>query len=221
MDDTIEIVISFLIAVIIFFIFPVYIAYEKKDDLAYALSTKYVSDFVEEVKTKGYISADMYLDLQNKLISTGNTFDIYLEHKAKKVYPDGAGNYQTVTEIYTDKQILETLGIYDEKARSSILGQISFKNILANEGKTYSKLSVADIPLRANLFSVRTNYDGNEVPIYTMNIGDEFNIRVRNNNVTIAASLFNTFSSSSSNPNSYTRIYVNYGAVITSEKYWN
>ena len=89
MDDTIEIILAFLLSVIVFFIFPIYVAFEKKDDLAYALATKYVSDFVEEVKIKGYISADMYTDLEEKLLATDNTFDIFMEHRAKKVYPDG------------------------------------------------------------------------------------------------------------------------------------
>ncbi len=223
MDDTVQIVIAVLLSVIIFFIFPIYIAYEKKDDLAYALSTKYVSEFVEEVKTKGYISADMYLELKNKLVKTGNTFDIYMEHKANKCYPSGnSDGYINVTEIYTEEQILDTLGIKDNNMGiGSKVGQISFTNLLKNENKDYLRINIADIPVRVNLFGVNKNYDTLETAIYVMNIGDEFNIRVKNNNKTIAASIFGSFTSAAGNPNMSTRIYVNYGGIITSEKYWN
>ena len=94
MDGVLQRVISILIAVIIFFILPVYIAYEKKDDISYALALKMTTDFVENVNSKGYISSDMYADYLSKLAVTQNSYDIYMEHTAKK--------YNPVIYSYTD-----------------------------------------------------------------------------------------------------------------------
>ena len=45
MDGILQRVVSIIIAVAIFFILPVYIAYEKKDDISYALALKITTDF--------------------------------------------------------------------------------------------------------------------------------------------------------------------------------
>ena len=49
MDGILQKVVSVLIAVVILFILPVYIAYEKKDDISYALALKITTDFVDNV----------------------------------------------------------------------------------------------------------------------------------------------------------------------------
>ena len=87
MDGILQRVVSIIIAVAIFFILPVYIAYEKKDDISYALALKITTDFVENVNSRGYISADMYNSFISELSVTQNTYDIYLEHTAKKYNP--------------------------------------------------------------------------------------------------------------------------------------
>ena len=87
MDGILQRVVSIIIAVAIFFILPVYIAYEKRDDISYALALKITTDFVENVNSRGYISADMYNDFISELSVTQNTYDIYLEHTAKKYNP--------------------------------------------------------------------------------------------------------------------------------------
>lgn len=244
MDNTLGVILAFLLSVVIFFIFPIYIAYEKKDDLAYATATKYVSDFVEDVKIKGYISADMYEKLKDRLRTTGNTYDIFLEHKANKIYPvekkDKDGNvigydYKEVKEIYTEKQILPVIydidkdGDYTPKVYVDDSGKVTpltlyrevdeDKNKDLKQVEDYDKLQVNKLPDIPNLFYTE-DQDGVKKYIYTMNIGDEFSIRVKNSNISIAASLFNSFSTNDMKTDT-TRVYVNYGAIITSEKYWN
>lgn len=242
MDDTVEIVLGLIVSVIVFFIFPIYVGYEKKDDLSYALATKYVSDFVEDVKVKGYISTRMYQDLEDKLATTGNTYDIFMEHKANKIYPyvengkNVEGKFMELQEIYTEKQILDVIGKkYDDGTYSTNFASKDNKISLYSAEKInsdyginltsdkadikYANLSISNIPIRAKIFSV-VNTDDIPENIYTFNIGDEFNVRVKNTNVSIAASLFNSLTTSAINTDS-TRVYVNYGAIITSEKYWS
>ena len=60
---------------------------EKKDDISYSLALKITTNFVESVNSKGYLTHDMYNDFISKLAVTGNSYDIKLEHVAKKYYP--------------------------------------------------------------------------------------------------------------------------------------
>ena len=56
MEDTLQRVFSVLVAIVIFFLLPLYIAFEKKDDISYSLALKITSNFVDNVKNKGYLS---------------------------------------------------------------------------------------------------------------------------------------------------------------------
>lgn len=87
MEDTLQRVFAILIGVVIFFLLPLYIAFEKKDDISYSLALKITSNFVNNVKTKGYISKDMYNKLISDLAVTGNDYNIQFEHIAKKYNP--------------------------------------------------------------------------------------------------------------------------------------
>lgn len=57
-----------------------------------------------------------------------------------------------------------------------------------------------------------------DINIYTMNSGDEFNVRIINKNTTIASTLFNSLTLGASSETS-TRIYINYGTTILNETY--
>ena len=87
MDGILQRIVSILIAVIIFFILPVYIAYEKRDDISYALALKITTDFVDDVNSKGYLTSEMYDEFVSELAVTQNSYDIYMEHTAKKYNP--------------------------------------------------------------------------------------------------------------------------------------
>ncbi|MEG1009003.1 MAG: hypothetical protein RSF67_04170, partial [Clostridia bacterium] len=87
MEENIQRVFAVLISVIIFFLLPMYITFEKKDDISYALALKITTEFVENVRNNGFISRKMYDDFVYNLSMTANTYDIYLEHKTKKYNP--------------------------------------------------------------------------------------------------------------------------------------
>ena len=57
--------------------------------------------------------------------------------------------------------------------------------------------------------------------ILQTNKGDEFNVRVRNENVTIATVLFNAFTLGVGGTENNTRVYINYGGTIQEEEYRN
>lgn len=77
----------------ILFIFPVYMAYEKKDDISYSLAMRYTQQLVDEVRSKGYLTKSMYEEFERKLKITGNSYDIKLTHEYNR--------YDPITNYYT------------------------------------------------------------------------------------------------------------------------
>ena len=241
MEENVQRVFAIIISIIIFFIFPLYISYEKKDDISYALALKITTEFVNNVKNNGYISYDMYTKYVSDLGATDNMYDIEFEHKAYEYYPviyaysdatytkvlksfdyslykDNfeAGNitdedgksfqflkceYATVEKVFTEKQILETI----DRGQSPILTEMT--------NEEYINFNIDEIGLEPNIYKV----DGNSA-IYTLNEGDEFNVVIKNTNVTTAEMLFNSFTFSLAG-DTIPRVYVNYGAIVAAEKY--
>lgn len=261
MEDNLQRVFSILISILILFILPLYIAFEKMDDISYSLALKITSNFVDNVTAKGYISEEMYNDFVSRLSVTGNTYDIKMEHIAKK--------YEPALFVYSDdqKSILATLDYaqYAEKWQSSSdtirVGETDYKkdNVKLSyntseikytqeqirsvfEGKgeydkgvPYSKIGLNEYQTQdVNNISVipymyanyKTTDAGNvEVDnsnrIYTMNKGDEFSVRIKNENVTIATVLFNAFTLGIGGTENNVRVYINYGGTIKEEEYKN
>ena len=241
MEENIQRVFALLISVIIFFIFPLYIAYEKKDDISYALALKITTEFVNNVKNNGYISYDMYTKYVYDLSATDNMYDIDFEHKAYEYYPviyayedstykkvlksfdyslykedfktgrivdeynksysNLRCEYGTIEKVYTEKQILETI----DRGESPIL--------VSTSNQEYKNYNIDNLPIEPNIYEV----NGNSA-IYTLNEGDEFNVIIKNTNTTTAESIFNSFTVAMAGK-TIPRVYVNYGGVVTEEKY--
>ena len=84
MEDNLLRVFSVLISVLIFFILPLYITFEKIDDISYSLALKITSNFVDNVNAKGYLTQEMYDDFVSRLSVTGMVYDIKMEHVLMK-----------------------------------------------------------------------------------------------------------------------------------------
>ena len=87
MEDNVQRIFSILLAVLMFFLLPLYIAFEKKDDISYNLALQITTNFVNSVTEKGYLTYDMYNDFITELTTTGNVYDIKLEYIAKQYNP--------------------------------------------------------------------------------------------------------------------------------------
>lgn len=241
MDDNLQRVFSVLISTIIFFMLPLYIAFEKKDDISYALALKITSNFVDEASSKGYISKNMYEQFVSDLALTGNLYEIKMEHVAKKYYPtiysytdsnnsqiqenglakfdysiyagaltsgkitESGKDYENLKfaynlseEVYTENRILETLS----------------ETLAEDLRNNYGSYTIDSVPLYPTIYS------SNGKDLYTMNIGDEFNVSVKNTNTTIATVLFNTLTFGANSGN-LPKVYINYGATIQNDDYKN
>ena len=87
MEDNVQRIFSILLAVLMFFLLPLYIAFEKRDDISYNLALQITTNFVNSVTEKGYLTYDMYNDFITELTTTGNVYDIKLEYIAKQYNP--------------------------------------------------------------------------------------------------------------------------------------
>ena len=112
MEESLSKFITAILAIVIMFIFPVYIAYEKKDDISYALAVRYTQEFVDKVRSKGYVTSELYQDYVTRLLTTGNIYDIEMEHRYVRYDPntsEASGEVKAVRseEIYTNDYILD------------------------------------------------------------------------------------------------------------------
>lgn len=87
METSLQKIIAAIVGVMIMFIIPVYIAFEKADDVSYSLAVKLTQNFVDNVRNKGYISPEMYSDFISGLYATNNTYDVNVEHVKKRYDP--------------------------------------------------------------------------------------------------------------------------------------
>ncbi len=199
MEDNIQTIIITLIAIVVFFIFPTYVAYEKKDDLSYSMALKYTQNFVDNVRSKGYVSKAIYDDYVTDLAKTGNTYDINLEHIRKKIEP--VSNYFKVIDgkdklvDFTNQENIA----YLEAIKTSEGGYI--QNTYRVDEEIISGKQV---------IAIMENED-----FYQMNVGDEFTVILKNTNTTFATIFYNIITIGKSDTN--TRIYVNYGGSVTNE----
>lgn len=245
MEDNLQRVFAILISVIIFFFMPMYISFEKKDDISYALALKITDSFVSNVTSKGYISKKMYDNFIDELAATDNVYEVKMEHRAKRYYPVIVGKdtnnklvkYEpSLYEVTEDKNLKDKITgsiifdngtfemSYDMKEEiyneSQILNTITSTKKPLNyyqdgEYSVLSKDNIAYNPIAYGKLIEGTNTYNN---IYTMSLGDEFTIIIKNTNTTLAASMFNTFTFSG-DAGVRPRVYINYGSTVKEESY--
>ena len=82
MGDSLSIIFSVIVALIMMFIVPLVDTWELQDNLSYVVTYAAVTDFVDTVRNTGYLSLDNYQSFVSTLNSTGNRFTISMEHRA-------------------------------------------------------------------------------------------------------------------------------------------
>ena len=58
----------------------------RQDDLSRLVVYQSVTKFVDSVRTKGYITPIMYNDFLQELATTGNIYNVEMEHHHKKYH---------------------------------------------------------------------------------------------------------------------------------------
>lgn len=79
MQDNVSVLISTIVVVVIIVLFPIYNIATRQDSIANNMVVRATTNFVDEVRNKGYIDKESYGNYLNELDKTGNTYDVELE----------------------------------------------------------------------------------------------------------------------------------------------
>ena len=85
MEDSLIVIFSIIIAVILMFLFPIMDTWERQDDISYMAVYSTVVEFVDSARNLGYITPEMYTQFLQNMGATGNRYDVTIEHR-KRVY---------------------------------------------------------------------------------------------------------------------------------------
>lgn len=99
MEDSLIIIFSMILAVLLMFLFPIMDTWERQDDISYMAAYSTVVEFVDSARNLGYVSKDMYDNFLQHLNATGNRYDITLEHR-HRVYGKIADDESDDDEVY-------------------------------------------------------------------------------------------------------------------------
>ena len=114
MPKAILLIASAIVAVMLLFLYPTYQAYEQHDRIAFQVAHKAVTEFVDAVRSKGYITPSMYEDFMEALDTSGNLYDVQMQHDRKRynpIYTDPAdsGSFTGQFEVYYDSVFTEDI----------------------------------------------------------------------------------------------------------------
>ena len=79
MEDILMSIIGIITASVLLFIFPLMLISDSADDISQLTSQTAVNNFVDEVIKSGKITTKEYVDLNNILLTTGNSYEIEIE----------------------------------------------------------------------------------------------------------------------------------------------
>lgn len=119
MEDSLGKIISIFLALLLIIIFPVLSFGQLQDEASRTIVFSKTTQFVDSVRSLGYITPEMYENLRANISRTGLYYDIKMEHYHKTVMPmlERSGNsyvvkpstYHSYDNIITNEEIMDTL----------------------------------------------------------------------------------------------------------------
>ena len=94
MEDSLIVIFSMILAVILMFVFPIMDTWERQDDMSYMSVYADVVEFVDSVRNTGKITPKMYTQFLQSINATGNRYEVTLEHR-KRLYIKSGSSYQS------------------------------------------------------------------------------------------------------------------------------
>lgn len=150
MEDSLSIIFAIIVALVIMFIVPLMDTWELQDNLSYVVTYAAVTDFVDTCRNVGYISLDSYLNFEQTLNSTGNTFAISMEHRDQKIISNGSKTTPVYLNTYTN-DILSQLYSLDENGLNRVykLGKydyfyVTVKNTNTTQASIINRIVASD-----------------------------------------------------------------------------
>lgn len=128
MQNTASTIIAVFVAAVLLFIVPLVTLTNRNDNVTQENVKLIVEEFVTEIKNTGKLSKTAYQNFENRLVATGNTYDIEVEihhldeNPGKKT---AQANYTKIGEnvYYTEytTQVLNKIGIGDTASGDTML----------------------------------------------------------------------------------------------------
>lgn len=131
MEDSLIVIFSMILAVILMFVFPIMDTWERQDDISYMSVYADVVDFVDTVRNTGKITKANYTRFLQAINSTGNRYEVTLEHRKRLYSINGFKN------VYTNT--IEDI-IYNDGEYNSMEAGDFFYVSVKNTNKTQSTL---------------------------------------------------------------------------------
>ena len=187
MKDAFSMIIAVILLVILIIILPLYNYFERQDDMSYNVALKTVTMFVDEVAQNGYLDQNMYNKFIERLASTGNSYDVEVEAQKKVM---------TIDPDNTDPDDGEETYVEQYKSYYN-------KDIFNDETGQTSTVISKDNTLKNNAFF--------------FDVGDRFNVKIKNTNTTMASALLSAIVSTVPKE----KINISYGATIKNNNWQN
>lgn len=83
-EDGLWKVAAVLLSVVLLFVVPMYLSYERQDEIIYHTVERATDQFSEKVREIGYVDRMLLEQLKSELNATGYTYDVALEHLEKR-----------------------------------------------------------------------------------------------------------------------------------------
>ena len=114
MKDNISIIFAAIIGTFLIVLLPLYSILDRQDSMAYNVVLTATTNFVDDIRNKGFIDKESYTKYLGKLASTGNTYKVKIEAYKNVLLPekDAEGNvvsYVEEKELYNTKDIEKIL----------------------------------------------------------------------------------------------------------------
>lgn len=106
-QDSLWKILSILICVVMLFVVPMLLSYQRQDAIIYNMVQIQVDKISEKVRESGYIDHSMLVELNSYLDASGNKYDVELEHLAKAFATDGTSIKVYYDGFYTDEIMSE------------------------------------------------------------------------------------------------------------------
>jgi hypothetical protein len=143
MKDGLSFIVAVIVASLLMFMIPLTASLERRDQLAYMMTYRTVTQFVDDVCVKGKITAAMYRDFQERLAHSGVPLKTELTHTRIRYVladnqPDTTADWREMEEQFYTPQIVEWLFPGEAVKRGIYYMNIgdSFEVLVANKEPT-------------------------------------------------------------------------------------
>lgn len=161
MRDNVSIIFAAIFAVVLLIIFPLFSLLTRQDSIAYNKVLTLTTNFVDSVRTKGYMTEKEYTDYLVELANTNNTYKVEMECH-KKILIKDVKNYTDDNPAWVE----DTIVYYNKYVVSELESEGALS--LDEGDELYVKVYNTNVTTASLLYSY---FLGSRVPRKVVNIG--------------------------------------------------